>query len=183
MCGAGKAPPGKKMLGPVAGGSVRLSAIPADGHLGIGEGIETALSAWAIFGIPTWAALSAGNLRDWQWPEGIRRVTIFADAGEAGQQAAAALAERLTAAGILSTIMSPLHGDDFNDDLRKGAAAPHYNSDSVASDQPLPPTGFDDLYAAALALTFPPDMGDLGRLLGHVAQARLDPVAERQVLT
>jgi predicted P-loop ATPase len=185
--GSGKAPPGKKMLGPVAGGSVRLSAIPADGHLGIGEGIETALSAWAIFGIPTWAALSAGNLRDWQWPEGIRRVTIFADAGEAGQSAATTLAERLTAAGILSTIMSPLHGDDFNDDLRKGAVAAHYNahynSDSVASDQPLPPTGFDDLYAAALALTFPPDMGDLGRLLGHLAQARLDPVAERQVLT
>ena len=72
--GSGKAPPGKKMLGPVAGGSVRLSAIPADGHLGIGEGIETALSAWAIFGIPTWAALSAGNLRDWQWPEGMLAV-------------------------------------------------------------------------------------------------------------
>lgn len=173
--GSAKAPPGKKMLGPVAGGSVRLAPLPADGHLGIAEGIETALSAWALFGVPTWAALSAGNLRDWQWPEGVRRVTIFADAGEAGQQAAQALAERLTAAGIPATIVSPLHGDDFNDDLRKGAVAADYRPSAA-------PSGFDELYAAALALTFPPDMGDLGRLLGHVAQARLDPVAERQVL-
>ena len=66
-----KAPPGKKMLGPVAGGSVRLSAIGEDGHLGIAEGIETALAAQAIFGIPTWAALSADGMRQWQWPQGI----------------------------------------------------------------------------------------------------------------
>lgn len=176
--GSGKAPPGKKMLGPVAGGSVRLAPIPADGHLGVAEGIETALSAWAILGVPTWAALSAGNLRDWQWPVGTRRVTIFADAGEAGQQAAQALAERLKAAGIPSAIVSPLHGDDFNDDLRKGAVLADYRP----PEPPAASSGFDDLYAAALALTFPPDMGDLGRLLGHVSQARLDPVAERQVL-
>jgi len=177
--GSGKAPPGKKMLGPVAGGSVRLAPIPTDGHLGIAEGIETALSAWAIFGTPTWAALSAGNLRDWQWPDGIRRVTIFADAGDAGQSAAAFLKDRLNEAGIAATIVSPWHGDDFNDDLRKGAVAADYRS----PEPPSAPTGFDDLYAAALALTFPPEMDDLGRLLGHVAQARLDPVAERQVLT
>src|SRR6185312_16955567 len=77
--GSAKAPPGKKMLGPVAGGSVRLFAIGHDGHIGIAEGIETALSAQAIFGIPTWAALSADGLRKWQWPADIRKVTIFAD--------------------------------------------------------------------------------------------------------
>ena len=43
--GSAKAPPGKKMLNAVAGGSVRLAALPEDGHLGIAEGIETALSA------------------------------------------------------------------------------------------------------------------------------------------
>ena len=36
------------MLGPVASGSVRLAPIGEDSHLGIAEGIETALSA----GIP-----------------------------------------------------------------------------------------------------------------------------------
>ena len=97
-----------------------------DGHLGIAEGIETALSAETIFGIPTWAALSADGLRRWQWPEGINRVTIFADAGDAGMQAAATLADRLNIAGIANTIVSPLHGDDFNDDLRRGATAADY---------------------------------------------------------
>ena len=184
--GSAKAPPGKKMLGPVAGGSVRLAPIPADGHIGIAEGIETALSAWTIFGLPTWAALSAGNLRDWQWPEGIRRVTILADAGDAGMQAAAALADRLNMADIPSTIISPLHGDDFNDDLRKGAISAHYNKEAVANDLsveiPLSLSSFDDLRSAAMNLTFPPDMGDLGRLLGQLARARLDPVADREVL-
>src|SRR4029079_16908306 len=41
--GSGKAPAGKKMLGPVAGGSVRLFPLSNDGHLGIAEGIETAI--------------------------------------------------------------------------------------------------------------------------------------------
>ncbi|TAN59443.1 MAG: P-loop ATPase [Magnetospirillum sp.] len=177
--GSDKAPPGKKMLGPVAGGSVRLAPVPADGHLGIAEGIETALSAWALFGVPTWAALSAGNLRDWQWPEGVTRVTIFADTGEAGQSAAADLKVRLESAGIAATIVSPLHGDDFNDDLRKGATASDYRP---AAEVPAAPPGFDDLRAAALQLTFPPDMADLGRLLGELARTRLDAVAEREVL-
>jgi putative DNA primase/helicase len=179
--GSAKAPPGKKMLGPVAGGSVRLSPVPADGHLGVGEGIETALSAWAIFGVPTWAALSAGNLRDWQWPEGLVRVTIFADAGDAGMQAAAALADRLSEAGIPSTIIAPLHGDDFNDDLRKGAVAVHYDK-VPPTEEPPPPSGFDSLHAAALALTFPPDMEEFSRLLGQLARARLEPAHEREVL-
>ena len=37
----GKAPPGKKMLGSIDVGSVRLAPMPADGHLGVAEGIET----------------------------------------------------------------------------------------------------------------------------------------------
>ena len=102
------------------------SPIGDDGHLGIAEGIETALSAQAIFNVPTWAALSADGLRRWQWPAGVKRVTIFADAGDAGLQAASDLAERLKAAGIANAIVSPLHGDDFNDDLRHGATAKDY---------------------------------------------------------
>ena len=179
--GSDKAPPGKKMLGAVDGGSVRLAPLPADGHLGIAEGIETALSAWAIFGIPTWAALSAGGMRQWQWPEGTRRVTIFADAGDAGQQAAAALADRLNLADIASTIVSPLHGEDFNDDLGTGVIAAHYNGLPFAEEPPLL-SNFDDLRTAALKLTFPPDMDEFSRLLGDLARARLEPAHEREVL-
>ncbi|CAA7614806.1 VapE domain-containing protein [Magnetospirillum sp. SS-4] len=179
--GSGKAPPGKKMLGAIDSGSVRLAPIPADGHLGIAEGIETALSAWAIFGIPTWAALSAGGMRQWQWPEGLRRVTIFADAGDAGQQAATTLADRLNLADIPSTIVSPLHGDDFNDDLGKCAVAAHYNR-LPSAEEPPSPSSFDDLRAAALKLTFPPDMDEFSRLLGNLARAKLEPAHEREVL-
>lgn len=181
--GAGKAPAGKKMLGPVAGGSVRLAPIGDDGHLGIAEGIETALSARAIFGVPTWGALSADGLRRWEWPVGIRRVTIFADAGDAGAQAAAALTERLNTAGIPSSTIAPLHGDDFNDDLRRGATKADYKTiDAPAPTAPASLATPAEFAAAAQRLTRPPDLQALGTILGQLVQARLEPLPERQVL-
>jgi len=181
--GSAKAPPGKKMLDAVGGGSVRLAPVGGDGHLGIAEGIETALSAQAIFGVPTWAALSADGLRRWQWPADLNRVTIFADAGDAGAQAAAILAERLGAAGIANGIVEPLHGDDFNDDLRHGVTAADYEmiSAPVAAAATTLTTAaeFD---RAARALTNPPDLTALGSLLGQLVIARLEPLPERQVL-
>lgn len=119
--GSAKAPAGKKMLGTIAEAAVRLFPVPEDGQLGVAEGIETALSAHALFGIPVWAALSADGLARFRWPEGTRHVTIFADAGDVGRQAAATLSDRLNVADIANRIVTPLHGDDFNDDLLKGA--------------------------------------------------------------
>jgi predicted P-loop ATPase len=180
--GSAKAPPGKKMLGPVGGGSVRLFAIGHDGHIGIAEGIETAVSAQAIFGVPTWAALSADGVRKWQWPAGITRVTVFADAGDAGAQAAMVLTERLTAAGIPTATVAPLHGDDFNDDLMRGVSSADYapKKDETSPAETTVPTDFD---AVARSLTKPPDLSALGSLLGQIVQARLEPLPERQVLT
>lgn len=178
--GSGKAPPGKKMLGPVGAGSVRLFATGDDGQLGIAEGIETALSAQAIFGVPTWAALSAEGLRRWQWPETAKRVTIFADAGEAGMQAARDLSQLLTAAAIPHAIVSPLHGDDFNDDLRHGASAKDYPAPPLAV--AAAPSTVVEFQALAKALTRPPDLQALGSALGQLVQARLEPLPERQVL-
>ncbi|MFN4088935.1 MAG: toprim domain-containing protein [Alphaproteobacteria bacterium] len=184
--GSAKAPPGKKMLGAIAGGSVRLAPIGADGHLGVAEGIETALSARAIFGVPTWAALSADGIRRWQWPAGVRHVTIFADAGAAGTQAAAALADRLSAVGVPNTIVAPLHGDDFNDDLQHGATAADYvTTHSVAPAVPetsATPTTVAEFETAVRSLTRPPDLQVLGALLGQLTIARLEPLPERQVL-
>jgi hypothetical protein len=96
--GSGKAPAGKKMLGAIAEAAVRLFPIAEEGHLGIAEGIETALAAHAIFSQPVWAALSADGLARFRWPEGTRCVTIYADAGDAGRQAAATLSDRLNIA-------------------------------------------------------------------------------------
>ncbi len=180
--GSGKAPAGKKTLGAVADGAVRLAPIGPDGHIGIAEGIETALSAMAIFGVPTWAALSADGVRRWQSPAEVRRVTIFADAGDTGIQAAATLADRLNHAGIESAIVLPLHGDDFNDDLCRGATVPDYQPASAPRPE-APPATNEEFEAAALALTFPPDAQALAKLMGQLAIARLDPIAERRVLT
>lgn len=183
--GSAKAPAGKKMLGTIAGGCVRLRPLGPDGHLGIAEGIETALAAGAIFGVPTWAALSADGLRRWQWPAGVTRVTIFADAGDAGIQAAAALADRLNIAGIANDVLSPLLGDDFNDDLCRGATAADYATPTGESASPAPETlrTLVEFAAAAQALTNPPDLPALGHMLGQLVQARLEPLPERQVLT
>ena len=107
-------------------------------------------------------------------------------------QAAARLAERLTAAGIPNAIVAPLHGDDFNDDLRRGAVAADYGRAPDAADAeatPAPAAGEPgagtlcaELEAAAEALTNPPDVAALGTLLGRLVLARLDPLPERQVL-
>jgi predicted P-loop ATPase len=181
--GSAKAPLGKKMLGPVAGGSVRLAPIGPDGHLGIAEGIETALSAAVIFGVPVWAALSADGLRRWQWPEGLQHVTIFADAGEVGETAAKDLSDRLRDAGIMSTTVLPVHGDDFNDDLMRGVTAADYGVAPAVPAVPALPITAAEFEQAARVLTAPPDLTALGQLLGALAQASLDPLPERQILT
>lgn len=103
------------------GCAVRLTPITeADDVLGIAEGIETALSASALFSIPVWAALNTSLLRKWQPPAHVREVCIFADndANGAGQQAADALRQRLAAAGLTVTVHLPsTTGTDWNDEL------------------------------------------------------------------
>ena len=195
--GSDKAPPAKKMLGRVGDGAVRLAPFPEDGHIGIAEGIETAMSAQVLFGLPVWAALSADGLRRWAWPLGTARVTIFADSGSAGQQAAASLADRLNLAGIENTIIVPLHGDDFNDDLRKDATARDYGLNEAGEDNTgeilvaasdeivrtdLAPLSIEALTASVATLTNPPDLLPLSDVLGRVVQARLEPLPERQLL-
>ena len=190
--GSAKAPAGKKMLGSVADAVVRLFPFPPNGHIGVAEGIETALSAQALFGTPVWATLSADGLAKFQWPDSTTGVTIYADAGDAGRQAAATLSDRLNKADIPNEIVLPLHGDDFNDDLMRGARAGDYLPVAAKADVVAPvATGIavatltadaDTLMAAAEALTNPPALAALSSLLGRLALARLDPLPERQIL-
>lgn len=93
----------RKLLGPLRGRegcAVRLQ--PKESHaathsvLGIAEGIETALAAWHVHSVPTWAALSAAVLAKFQPPPGVEKLVIFADRDVAGLEAAWKLRDRLT---------------------------------------------------------------------------------------
>ena len=88
----------RKMMGAMpSGAAVRLA--PYTDVLGIAEGIETALSATALFGVPTWAALTAGLLQKWTPPKDVRTIYVFGDndSQHTGQAAAYSLAHRLKA--------------------------------------------------------------------------------------
>jgi putative DNA primase/helicase len=101
------------------GGAVRL--MPYTGVLGLAEGIETALSAAQLHGVPVWAALDARSLMKFKPPPNVNRVMIFADRDEnqVGQQAAAALAKRLERENMSVEILMPKAGHkDWNDQLR-----------------------------------------------------------------
>lgn len=114
----GKVPPG---------GAVRLGA--AAETMGIAEGIETALSAAAIAGVPVWSALTAGGMIKWTPPVEARNIIIFGDRDPsfAGQNAAYALAYRLKSEGRDVEVRMPdrEEGNDWNDVLqgRMGVAA------------------------------------------------------------
>ncbi len=118
--GTGKAPvvPDRKTLGAVAGAAIRLA--PAAPSMAIGEGLETCLSVMDATGIPTWAAMFAGNIAALALPELplASGIIIGADNDESGvgKRAAEAAAERWTRQGRSVRIaLPPEPGTDFND--------------------------------------------------------------------
>lgn len=95
-------------------GAVRLG--PADACLGIAEGIETALCAHQLFGMPVWSAISANGLLAWEPPAGVERVVIFGDhdANYVGLAAAYEKGRQLRAKGFQVEVqIPPTEGDDW----------------------------------------------------------------------
>jgi|GEM_PF-617264 len=109
--------------GLLAGACIRLSWPAAGGSVGIAEGIETALAAHCASGVPTVAAYSAGALAAWQWPQGLRRLLVFADADPAGGDAANKLRARAVSAGLSVEVLTPTTpGADWCDVWADGEA-------------------------------------------------------------
>ena len=95
----------RMMLGSPKGAAIKLQ--PHNGHLGIAEGAETAMSASHVFGMPVWSVMSAPGIRAFPLIPGVTRLTIFADHDEAGLSAARICRRRYRAAGIECEVRYP----------------------------------------------------------------------------
>lgn len=116
-------PNAKMMLGPCAGGAVQLFPMGEDGVLGVAEGIETALAAHKLFGVPVWPTLSTSGTKTFVSPPNMKRLMIFADRGThdgGGESAAWHLFGRAKMAGIEAEVYLPRSDDDFAKDLELG---------------------------------------------------------------
>ncbi|MBP2229647.1 putative DNA primase/helicase [Azospirillum agricola] len=117
--------PRKLMKGPFPlGSTVRL--FPPEETLGIAEGIETALSAHLLFGVPVWAALTAGSLEAFHPPEGVTTLMVFGDHDRnfTGQAAAHRLAKAVHGKRVTAKVFIPAtEGHDWNDELTSSARA------------------------------------------------------------
>lgn len=115
------------------------------GEIWIAEGIETAIAASILRGVPVWALLGVGNFLNWRPPASVTFTHILADGGGDGFKNSRALAEQLQADRLQCDVDDPQYGDDFNHDLmvRDGLApdpAVAAATQSLAgAAQPVPP--------------------------------------------
>lgn len=109
----------KILPGPCRNNGAAVELYPAEPTIGIAEGIETAIAAQMLYGIPTWAALSAALLKAFTPPSSVRRLVIFGDndRNHTGQAAAHALASRLHGRFEIDVKFPSQIGHDFNDVL------------------------------------------------------------------
>jgi hypothetical protein len=106
----------RRGLGRYGLGAVRLGGSAR--RLGLAEGIETALSATALFGVPCWATLGTERFRRIELPEEVRELLLFLDHDDAGRRAG-----RLARAAFKHVARIAVHiprraGADWNDVLR-----------------------------------------------------------------
>ena len=107
----------RRLLGHPCAGAVRLAS-PSD-TLGIAEGVETAISAMILLGIPVWAALGSERLPHVAIPRSVQRLFLLPDNDRAGRLSVP-LAEQAHAAytGPIETTGPWRNLNDWNDVLR-----------------------------------------------------------------
>jgi hypothetical protein len=108
-------PAPRRGLGRFGSGAVRLGGAAAE--LGLAEGIETALSASALFGIPCWATFGTERFRSVRLPRQVRLLRLFLDHDAGGRRAEQLAREAFGHLGI-EVHYPTKRGEDWNDVLR-----------------------------------------------------------------
>lgn len=110
-------PLARRALGRLGAGAVRLRP-PVDGQLGIAEGIETALAATQLAGIPCWATLGAGRFGRVALPAGVDRLILFLDQDAGGLRAEQLARTAHRGSSLRIEVRYPgIEGSDWNDNL------------------------------------------------------------------
>jgi hypothetical protein len=109
-------------IGALGSGAVRLA--PAGETIGLAEGVETALSAMELTGVPIWASLGGQRLSRLTLPVEVRRVILFGDNDDAGRLMAERAAGVYSRQGRAVELRWPPDGlGDWNDALRAQRSA------------------------------------------------------------
>lgn len=104
-------------LGRFGCGAVRLGG--SGPVVGLAEGVETALSAAALFGHPCWATLGTERFRLVALPSGVERLLLFLDRDSGGRRAEALARAAFADSVGIEVHYAPRPGEDWNDELRR----------------------------------------------------------------
>jgi putative DNA primase/helicase len=106
----------RRTYGALRDGAVRLAA--AGDVLGLAEGVESALSAMQLSGIPTWACLGASRMHRVAVPDSVRELHLFLDNDGPGRDAGERTADAHPHHRHVVLRRPPDHLNDWNDFLR-----------------------------------------------------------------
>lgn len=121
--------PNKMTLGLMLCAAVRFGQ--PDEMLGLAEGVESALSARALYSVPTWATLSCVRLKQIEIPKTVKVITIFGDQDVHGKAEAFEACEVYERKGYRAELVFPASDfqaddrDDFNSILQESRARRH----------------------------------------------------------
>lgn len=109
----------RRMLGRPGRGAVMLA--PATDRLGLAEGVETALSAMILLGIPVWATLGNERFGHVAIPDTVTHLILLPDNDRGGRIGVARALDAYVAPGrTIDTLLPPAGFNDWNDVLRAG---------------------------------------------------------------
>ena len=107
----------KRALGALGEAAVRLFA-PVSGKLGLAEGVESAMSAYALTGIPVWATLGNERFGLVSVPESVTELHLFVDHDAGGELAESRGLAAYARDGRTIHVRKPSSRDtDWNDEL------------------------------------------------------------------